>query len=633
MAKEGESTRGMVGFHMSAAQRGKHVARKVPRPTRGWRRGTFMGVAALVVTAGSLYGVGSTILTSGAVTTASTPLAPTSVKVAQVGQLPDLRVSWVPSTLGTPATGAVVQLYGVANEQLQNAHYEGQISCEANCTTAVFRQLQFGTLYAILVWPTNSLGTGTPAASAALSAMNTCPVGACVAMDATNLIGTANHADSGLQLSLLPIDNDEQDAAALDTTMYRGSPGYNADGSFNWSTWNVAVAAGSPTTLVLSNLWAAYSGGSPTTPWSNWSAYSTWVTNTVTSIVASGEQVTYWEPYNEPGGTGYYSAANFATVTPALLLQQFLVTYDAIKAVDPGAAVIGPSLAIWEDYPNEYGSGLQEPDMVTFLNYAVANNIQLAAISWHEIDDSLGPNPSEDSLLPINLEDHVAEAQALIAARPSLGNPKIFINEYGMPEVQLIPGWDVSYLSALTEAGVSSADRACWGSACTNASLDALLDPSGTTPWNDYFVRQVYAAMSGSMVTVNTNSDTVTGLGSYNATTGQFVGLVGRAVGCTQDPWCAETWPKSTDAAPIAVNIDVAVPWSSGQVNIALTDIPGATIGATPAPSPVDSVATITPTSKGNGIINLSIPSFVDGDAYGITVTQASSVTSTTKKS
>jgi hypothetical protein len=133
-------------------------------------------------------------------------------------------------------------------------------------------------------------------------------------------------------------------------------------------------------------------GGDPPTPWSNWSAYSSWVTTTVQAIMASGEQVTYWEPYNEPDTQGYYSSDNFATVTPALLLQQFLVTYQAIKAADPTAAIIGPSLMVWEDYPDEYGSALQEPDMVTFLDFAVANNLQLAAVSWHEIDDSLGPN-------------------------------------------------------------------------------------------------------------------------------------------------------------------------------------------------------------------------------------------------
>ena len=545
--------------------------------------------------------------------------------MTQVGQSSDLRINWVYSPSGTAATGAVVQLYSVSNAQMANADLVGQVQCEASCSTAVFRQLSFNQLYVALVWPTNSIGTGAASASSVVESTTTCAVGACVVVNATAAIGAANHADSGLGASLFPYNNDQADLTALDTTMYRGSPSYNSNGTYNWSTWNVAVSGGAPTTLLLSNLWSAHFGGNPATPWSNWSAYSAWVTATVKAVVNSGERVNYWEPYNEPGGQGYYSSANFKTVTPALLLQQFLVTYDAIKAADSKAAIVGPSLMVWEDYPNEYGSSVQQPDMVTFLNYAVANKLQLAAISWHEIDDSLGPNPSEDSLLPATIEDHVAEARALIAARPSLGNPQIFINEYEMPEVQLIPGWDVSYLSALTTAGVNSAALSCWGGACLDPSLDGLLDSTGTAPQNDYWVRTAYAAMSGNMVGVTSNSDTVTGLASYNSSTGHLVGLVGRGAGCTQDSWCASSWPNSTDEAPISVNVTLTVPWTSGQADISMSDIPGQTLGDTPEPAAVTSTATVTPTGNGTGTFTISVPSFADGDAYAFTVTQAAS--------
>lgn len=195
-------------------------------------------------------------------------MAPTSVTLAQVGQLPDLRINWVPAASGTPATGAVVQLYSVSNAQLANATFAGQVQCEASCTTAVFRQLSFNQLYVALVWPTNATGTGAGSGSPVVEATNTCTVGACVAVDATHAIGVANHADSGINLSLLPFGSDQSDLSALDTSMYRGSPSYNSNGSLNWSTWNVAVNAGTPTTLVLSNMWSGYYGGNPATPWS-----------------------------------------------------------------------------------------------------------------------------------------------------------------------------------------------------------------------------------------------------------------------------------------------------------------------------------------------------------------------------
>ena len=101
-----------------------------------------------------------------------------------------------------------------------------------------------------------------------------------------------------------------------------------------------------------------------------------------------------------------------------------------------------------------------------------------------------GPNPEENSLFPANIIDHVDEARRLIAALPALGNPQIFINEYGVPEVQHIPGWDVGYLSALTTAGVDSADRACWPSTqCANPTLDSLLANNGVYTEPDYWVR------------------------------------------------------------------------------------------------------------------------------------------------
>jgi len=142
------------------------------------------------------------------------------------------------------------------------------------------------------------------------------------------------------------------------------------------------------------------------------------------------------------------------------LLQQFLNTYQDIIAAVPGAKIIGPSLAYWSDYPGQFGTDDHSFDMATFLTFAAQNNLKLAAVSWHESLDNLGP-PRGEQPRSAMIEDHVATARRLIAALPQLGNPLIFINEYGMPEVQSIPGWDVAYLSAW-RAGVSSANRSCW---------------------------------------------------------------------------------------------------------------------------------------------------------------------------
>jgi hypothetical protein len=262
--------------------------------------------------------------------------------------------------------------------------------------------------------------------------------------------------------------------------------------------------------------------------------------------------------------------------------------------------------------------------MVTFLNYAVANNIQLAGLAWHEELDTLGQYPASNSLLPAIIEDHVAEAHRLIAARPSLGNPAIIIDEYGMPEVQLIPGWDVGYLAALTTAGVTSATRACWLGTCSTPSLDGLLASDGSTPQNSYWERMVYAAMSGNMIATTSTSDIVTALGSYNAATRTVTGLLGRGGGCTQDSLCASSWPSDKPLAATNATVTVTVPWSSGTSVVTLTDVPGTKLGSTPAPTPVQSTVTVTPKGNGTGMITISIPSFADGDAYGFTITPSS---------
>ncbi|MGH9059313.1 MAG: hypothetical protein ACRDZY_07340, partial [Acidimicrobiales bacterium] len=352
---------------------------------------------------------------------------------------------------------------------------------------------------------------------------------------------------------------------------------------------------------------------------SDWTAYQQWVTATVQQVRASGRRVDNWEVYNEPGSDpSYYTPAGWATVTPALLLQQFLVTYQAIKAADPQANVIGPSLEHWTDYPGQYGSGDRSFDMTTFLDFAAANDLRLAAISWHEIDDNLGPNPADSTLSPQNIVDHVATARQLITARPALGNPKIVINEYGMPEVQLIPGWDVGYLAALTQANVDSAGRSCWGTPCNAPSLDAILGNDGVSTLPLYWVRAAYAAMTGTMVTTSTSDDHVTALGSYDGT-GTVRALVGRAVGCNQQSSCIATWPWSQLAPPATVQVTVRVPWTSGTAQVSMAGINGQA-PQMPLGAPAQSVVTLPVT---NGAVNVTIPGFADGDAYSLTVTRA----------
>jgi len=548
-------------------------------------------------------------------------LAPTSVVASQPGQLPDVTVSWTYAATGLAANGAIVQLDKVVGPA---SVLVSQIRC-GSCTSSTFRALSFGTEYVAHVSPLNDFGEGPSAASAPVTPTTTCVASACVDFDTTTSIGAANHAASGLVDSLFPSGNDQSDATSLVTSLYRSAPGATpSGGALNWSNFTIASKAGAQTVVMLDGLWKEEHAAPTPTPWSNWTAYAQWVTATVAQIEASGHSVDYWDVYNEPGGDdGYYNQAGYDSETPALLLQQFLVAYRAIEAADPSAQVIGPELEYWSDYPGQFGPTAKAFDMATFLTFAADNGIRLAAVSWHEILDGFGPNAEENTLYPAIIEDHVAQARALIASHPSLGNPKIFITEYGMPEVQKIPGWDVEYLAALTDAGVNMASRSCWSGDCYEPTLDGLLWMNGKSPLPAYYDRLVYASMSGQMVSTSTNSDTIGALGSYNAATQTFTGLVGRGMGCSQILSCNSSFPDSQRGPSVPVNVTVTVPWTSGTVHVSVTHISGL-VASLPASAPgVSSTSlTVVPNGHGQGTVLYSIGNFADGDAYGFTITR-----------
>jgi hypothetical protein len=571
------------------------------------------------------------------------PNAPTSVKAGQSSASPDLTVKWTNANKGSPTQADLIQLWLLSTSP---ATLITTLKC-GSCNTITFRELTAGATYHATVIPIGVNGSGSTTTSNPVTMQIWCLVGACVSFDATTAIGPSNHAASGILESLLPVDNDAADLAALDATSYRGGLGAeNPDGSFNFTGFDTASAEGAKNIVELDSVWKAEFGdggtnNSPPTPWSNWTAYSNFIKKTVSAILATGHKADYFEIYNEPGGNDlYYDTAGYNSETPALLLQQFDVAYKAIKAADPAAQVIGPDLSQYEDYAGEYAPFEHAFDMPTFLNYAAANNIKLAAISWHEILNNYGISPRQNTLLPSNLQDDVALVRSIVAGLPALGNPKIFIDEYGIPDVQKIPGWDVEYMAALTNAGVDLADRSCWGDDCLDPTLDGLLYSNGTSPLPGYYDRLIYSAMSGNMISTGSSSDTVAALGSYNSSPKTLTGLVGRGVGCAQNTeWCTSAFTDYAQAAPTPVLVTINVPWTSGSATVALTDIAGGSpdlpVGGTnlaslqglipelpaPTPAPVDTTYPIVPAGPGRGSISVLIPSFADGDAYGFSVT------------
>jgi hypothetical protein len=430
----------------------------------------------------------------------------------------------------------------------------------------------------------------------------------------------------GFLNSLYPVGDMVRLTKALDPLSWRGSPNYRTGTGLDWSSWDAAVAAGAQTTLILSNLWHAQTGtaAGAAPPWSNWAAYARWVTATVHQVEGSGRQVDYWEIQNEPGGQSFYPPADWAASTVADFLQQFLVAYRAIKAADPDAKIIGPSLAAFADYPGEYDS--HQPDLVTFLDFAASHNLQLAAVTWHEIDDSLGPNPRDSDNVPEIIEGHVAEARTLIADRPALGKPQIWVNEYGRPSDYEIPGWTLGDIAALEAAGVDWAGRTCWPEPvaggpvvddCAASTLDGLLAGNGSAPRANYWVYATYAQMTGELVAATSSNASISVLAARSDSNQHVVALIGRHVGCLPSVNLSCTGSDAVSVAPTGVTVGVRVPWKGPSAMVTLS-----VVLPSWAPEAAPTVVFRGSVPVADGLLALPLHSVAYGQVYLVTISR-----------
>jgi hypothetical protein len=369
-----------------------------------------------------------------------------------------------------------------------------------------------------------------------------------------------------------------------------------------------AQAQGTAITAVVSDAWIhnqARPDGSVPTPWSNWDAYRSWVTRYVQGARFVGAHVDYWDVQNEPGYAHLLAPQDRPTVTVANLLQQYLVTYQAIKTADPQARVIGPSLDAYRD--RGQGSPM---DLPTFLDFSAGHGLHFDALSWHE---------NADATKPEDIVSHVAAARRLLQARPSLGQPPIFINEYGAQSTHLVPGWAVGYIAALETANVDQANRSCWslpnnaGSECYGPTLDGLLTTDGAQPLGVYWVAASYAAMGGRRLPITTTSDSLSGFATRQPSTGAISLLLGRHVSCVAqtNPYCRQS-PSATPGlatAMVTVKVGTQTPFK-----LTADQIPD-------LPAPYPTLAhlgggVIKPAA--DGTISFPLPGFADGEAYFI---------------
>jgi hypothetical protein len=563
---------------------------------------------------------------------------PNPLKSVTLTANPDqsVTVTWRLSSTGQAADTVSFAAYNLSTNQSFGSVSYYDAYRHSLTVPAVLGNVEF------LGWARNSAGTPASTVSNAVTVISSCASSdICLHVQTNNALGTESLTTQGfLHGTGDPYNSSVQPnyslVNALHPRQFRESmPNFIN----NVQTYNAqATANGQPDPasliVILSDLWtqhtASANGGYAAAPWNsstyNWSAYSSWVTSVISWAKQNLTTQPYWDIMNEPDGiqaNGYYSPSDTASVTQANLnstiFKLFLVTFQAIKAADPNAKVMGPSMTIFNDIPSIDDKTLLF-DNRDWVQFAAANSIRIDAFSWHDENDNQAPTNWAEAGAPWNFADHVARARDLLAQYPAIGNPIIVVNEYGMAENSLVPGWDPGWAQVMEDAQIAQADRSCWSwSVCDTPDIGGRLarDSSGTysATLPVYWADAAYGAMYGRQrVNMATSSAwRISGVAVRDDATGTISVLAGHHAGCS----AAFGYNCPTGAwtdAPASTTVTMDWPYPSTSATVTVDQIPN---GTSPIPGPVQISSSSVPVV--NGQITAAIPSFADGDAYTVT--------------
>jgi hypothetical protein len=431
----------------------------------------------------------------------------------------------------------------------------------------------------------------------------------CVAVDGAVGLGTANRKAIGF-LHGFGAATSPARIAALRPTSWRASGGQGMQ-------TQIHLYAGT-TTEILSDYWirATYDArrGGGRLPWEDWNAYSNFITDFVRKAKQQGWAPTYWEIQNEPDSWLGYAPPVHANI--AQILQTFQVGYAAVKRADPAAKVIGPSLSGFLVSHNPARPELL--DMTTFLDFSGREGLHWDAIAWHETEPDYMPVAERR---PEAIPGHVAKMRQMLQARPQLGHPLIFVNEYMYPENIDVPGWRVGYMAALEQANVDIASMSCplstpGDKGCFEPSLDRLLENDGNTPRPGYWVVLSYANMLGQRVATWSSDPHLSAFATRISTSGGPVQvLLGRHVSCTTavNPQCHD--PLSATPPPVNLTVAVRVGGSNRSAVVTIEHFPDANRSMQTPEAPKFVTVPVV-----NGVARVPVNNFTDGEAYALTV-------------
>lgn len=380
-----------------------------------------------------------------------------------------------------------------------------------------------------------------------------------------------------------------------------------------------------------------------TTDWNNWanvhdpayalkpygdlSTYYKYVYADVKARIAAGQVPSYFDVWNEP--------ANSGTVNQWLLV--YGIAYDAIKAADPSAQVVGPSIAqpLFRSAGQSNTPGY-DLSLADFLNYEMYARVRFAAVSYHEDGTTVDPAPNSspgpwlpaepvpggyrDYWSPAAIGDHVRAAKALIASYPALRGTQVFVNEYGPVYANNEPGWMVGDFASLESAGAAEAMLTCPTEAGCDSLLDGLIGTDGS-PQMPYWVMMDYSRETGARLQTSASGSNWYTLATHVAGANAIEALIGRADDCFGGDQCPQTHPSTHSAA--RASLTVAVPWSASYVDVSVQRLSNSArnpIGSNDvATAPASSTATVPVTG---GVAHVVVRKVADGDALYVTVTR-----------
>jgi hypothetical protein len=591
------------------------------------------------------------------------PDPPQAVTAASDPNAPTIHVSWTPPAGGDPASFVDISAVPVGStvaERLARCMLAPSPVHQCVGNTATIVGLIPARQYVVYVAYGSTSAVGLAEWSEPVTVASGCPGESpyCLSVNGTTASGNAGGPAAGL---LHSGDNvNQQRLQPLRVSNWRISVAEfpSPPGTFDFTAYESAMTTNASITLVLSDAWATYSrkyDASPlgvllgntaahaTPPWYDWNAYSDWVTRYVTTVeqrlqTRGWRLPDYWEVMNEPDGLrdgGYLSSADAGSATLNNVEVLFEKTYAAVKAADPAAHLLGPSLGVFAAAP---GWDPERLDLATFLAYSAdpAHPLRWDGLAWHEIapktETDWTTNPEEV------VANHAAAVRALLARHPSLGSPPLTINEYGPPDRWVVPGWQVGFIDAVEHTGIAQAAHSCFGSwnhdkpshgrncSETTSTLNGQLANDGVTTYPIYWVSRAYAAMSydaahATATTVVASRASHPSFGVFatrNPATSSVTALIGRHQTCVggTNADCGET-----AAAPVDVPLTVSFPYAApAGVRVRVERIP-LTYHASPIEAPLlllDRVVALT-----GGQVTVTLPQFADGDALVVTVMPA----------